>query len=85
MLKSVMSFIQIKNVPQNLHDAVRRRAAEEGVTMSEYVLELLEKELALPSRRQWRTQLASRQAVAVIAAEELDAVRQERGDELIES
>jgi hypothetical protein len=77
-----MSFIQIKHVPPALHDAVRQRAAEEGMTVSEYVLDLLRRDLSLPSRRQWLDRVASRQPVDVDAGSVLDAVRAEREDEI---
>jgi antitoxin FitA len=77
-----MSFIQVKHVPAELHEAVRARAAEEGMTISDYVLDLLQRDLSLPSRRQWLARLESRQPVDVQAAAMLDAVRTEREDEL---
>jgi antitoxin FitA len=58
-----VSFIQVKHVPTELHDAVRRRAAEEGMTVSDYVLGLLQRDLALPSRRAWFERLSERQPV----------------------
>lgn len=48
-----MSAIQVKNVPPELHEAIRQRAAEEGVDLGEFVLEVLQRELAVPSRRGW--------------------------------
>lgn len=79
-----MTNLQIKNVPLDVHEAVRQRAAEEGMTMSDYVLDLLRRELALPTQRQWLAQLKERPRVGtrndVIAA--LDAVREARDEEL---
>lgn len=77
-----MSFIQVKNVPADLHDAVRRRAAGECMTVSDYVLDLLQRDLAVPSRREWLAGLATREPVTVDAVTALDAVRAEREDEL---
>lgn len=77
-----MSFIQVKNVPEPLHEAVRRRAAGERMTVSDYVLDLIQRDLALPSRREWLDRLASREAVDVRTVEALDAARAERDDEL---
>jgi plasmid stability protein len=48
-----MSAIQVKNVPQQLHDRLRERARNEGRSLSEYVLEVLERDLTLPSTREW--------------------------------
>lgn len=77
-----VSFIQVKNVPEPLHEAVRRRAAEEGMTVSDYVLDLIEHDLALPSRREWLNRVATRQPVDVNVVTALDAARAERADEL---
>jgi plasmid stability protein len=48
-----MSAIQVKNVPEDLHEALRRRAAEEGMDLQDYLLRLIRRELALPSQHQW--------------------------------
>lgn len=45
--------IEIENVPSELHEAIRQRAAEEGVDLGEFVLEVLQRELAVPGRRGW--------------------------------
>ena len=55
------------------------------MTVSDYVLDLLQRDLVLPSRREWLAHLASRQPVEVDAATLVDAVRAERENELIGS
>ena len=77
-----MSFIQVKKVPEALHEAIRRRAAEENMTVSDYLLDLIQRDLALPSRRQWLARLATRESVDVRASAALNAARTERDDEL---
>lgn len=77
-----MSFIQIKNVPEALHEAVRRRATAEGITISQYVLDLVQRDLALPSPRDWHTHLATRPAVDVDVVSALEAARSERSHEV---
>lgn len=77
-----MSFIQVKNVPERVHEAVRQRAAREGMTLSDYVLDLIQRDLALPSRREWLDRLATRRPVEVDALAALDAARAERDDYL---
>jgi hypothetical protein len=47
-----MRFIQVKHVSPVLHDAVRERAAEEGMTVSDLVLVLHRRDLSLPTGRQ---------------------------------
>jgi antitoxin FitA len=52
-----MSAIQVKNVPEQLHRRLRERAQSEGRSLSEYVLEMLERDLAVPSTREWLNRL----------------------------
>ncbi len=78
-----MGAIQVKNVSENLHEAMRRRADEEGLSLSEYVLSVVRRDLALPSRRAWFARLATREAVdGPPAAETIGAVRADRDDQL---
>ena len=58
-----MGALQVKNIPPDLHDAIRRRAAEQGLTVSDYVLELVRRDLAVPSQREWFAELAGREPV----------------------
>jgi hypothetical protein len=39
--------------PEELHEALRRRAVEEGMSLADYVLDLIRRDLGLPSRREW--------------------------------
>jgi hypothetical protein len=50
-----MGAIQVKHVPERLHEVVRQRAAEEGMSVGEYVLSLIRRDLATPSQQQWPT------------------------------
>src|SRR5437763_12921670 len=59
-----MGALQVENILPDLHDAIRRRAAEQGLTVSDYVLELVRRDLAVPSQRQWFAELAERAPVA---------------------
>lgn len=52
-----MANLQVKNVPEHLHERLRRYAVERHRTLSEVVLEALEHELA---RCEWRRRLAER-------------------------
>jgi hypothetical protein len=76
--------IQIRGVPAEVKAQLKRRAAAEGVSVSRYLLRLLESDLALPTRRQFREQLRSRANVKVgeSAVEALEAVRSEREQQL---
>lgn len=48
-----MGAIQIKNVPPELHDAIRSRAAAKGKTVSDYMLDLAKRDLGKPTVQEW--------------------------------
>ncbi|HZD74003.1 MAG TPA: hypothetical protein VE776_09005 [Actinomycetota bacterium] len=48
-----MGAIQIKNVPEHLHDEIRSRAAAKGMTVSDYMLDLAKRDLARPTVQEW--------------------------------
>lgn len=76
-----MGAVQVKNVPDDLHEAMRRRAADEGMTVSDYLLTLIRRDLALPSQREWFAALSTREPVeGADVLESLDAVRAERDE-----
>jgi hypothetical protein len=77
-----VSFIQVKHVSPALHAVVRERAAEEDVTVSDYVLDPLWRDLSLPSHQQWLARVASRQTADAPAVSLLDVVRTEHEDEM---
>ena len=48
-----MSSIQVKHVDPETHEQLRERAAEAGMTLGQYVLELIRSDLRKPSRAEW--------------------------------
>jgi len=48
-----MASLQVKNLPDELHAALRERAEREGTTLSELVTRALRREVALPSMADW--------------------------------
>jgi antitoxin FitA len=79
----LMSAIQVKDVPEALHAELRRRAKAEGMTLSEYVLDVLRRDLTVPGQRQWLERLGSREPVRTTGAlDARDAARAEREAEL---
>lgn len=54
-----MATLQVKRVPDELYAAAKARAASEGLSLSEFVLRTIERQLAFPSRQQWLEQVAS--------------------------
>ncbi len=48
-----MAALQVRNVPDDVHETLRRRSVREGVSLSEYVLRLLMRESANPTMTEW--------------------------------
>lgn len=80
-----MSIIQVKNVPPAVHGELRRRAEQEGLTIRDYVLKLIERDQRLPSRTDWLARVAELEPVAVSqsAAEVIREAREERDEQLL--
>jgi antitoxin FitA len=82
-----MSAIQIKNVPAELHDRLRERARREGRNLSEYALAVLERDLAMPSTREWLERLTQDEPVRDITSEDvlgaIDEGRAERDEQVL--
>ena len=72
--------IQVKDVPEELHEALRRRAIQEGMTMADYVLDLIRRDLGVPSRREWFERLATREPVELRPGEAAEIIRAERAE-----
>ncbi len=76
-----MASIQVKNIPEKLHNQLRRYARQQECTLGEIVLEAIEREVA---RREWHKRFSTRPATRLVtsAAELLDEERRQRGSEL---
>jgi len=55
-----MSFIQVRNVTDDLRNAAKQRAAALGVDLSTYVRLLIERDLAQPTMSAWLDNVLSR-------------------------
>lgn len=71
-----MAVLQVKNLPDAVHEALRRRAAAEGVSLSEYVTRALRRDVMLPTVDEWLASLP-RGGPDVDAPAVLDHVRDE--------
>ena len=69
-----MANLQVRNVPQQLHDRLRTSARENNCTMSAIVLSAIERELA---RWDWRKRLAQR-PTTVLGVDAAALIREER-------
>ncbi len=56
----------LKQLPDPLHDELRRRAAAEGTTMSDLVIRMLRVQLSLPSTREWLAEVEATRTGAPI-------------------
>jgi hypothetical protein len=74
-----MSAIQVKEVPTELHERLRARARSNRQSVGGYVLGLIERDLALPTRREWLARLKGDEPVTGVSREDiLEALHQGR-------
>jgi len=74
---SSMSMIQIRNVPEELHRELKVRAARAGMTLSEYLLDVIRKAAERPEPGDLLLWLRERSPVYA-AESPAEAVRAER-------
>ncbi|MBF6620788.1 MAG: hypothetical protein ITG02_11235 [Patulibacter sp.] len=81
-----MGNIQIKDVPPELHDELRRRAAVRGRTLRDYVLQLLQEHVSYQLQDEWLEEMMALEPLdpgGKSSAEIIRAVREERGAEIL--
>lgn len=61
----------MKNLPEDLHIKLRERAARQGLSVSGYGTDLLERDLARPTTREWLDSLKEDEPVSGISSEEI--------------
>jgi plasmid stability protein len=72
-----MAHIQIRNVPPELHRKLKARAAEQGLTLSEYVLRQVERSAEVPSLEEAVRRIRSRKHVR-LKTRPADLIREDR-------
>jgi antitoxin FitA len=65
-----MSMIQIRNVPDELHRELKVRAAQSGMTLSDYLLRELSTLAVRPTMKEW---LASAERLTPVDVDETPA------------
>jgi hypothetical protein len=82
MLPLAMANIQVKNIPEKLHNQLRRYAREKGCTLGEIILEAIEREV---SRREWHKRFSGRPSTQLrsSAAKLLEEERWHRDSDLL--
>lgn len=81
-----MADVQIKDVPDDIHAELRRWAADEGMSVRDYVLRLLRRDQALPTPQEWMRMVRSHDPALIdrSAADLVAEARAERDAELDE-
>lgn len=70
-------MIQLRNVPDRLHRKLKSRAAMEGVSLSDYLLEEIQRAADRPTLAELAERLQHRAKITLTLSPE-DAVRSER-------
>ena len=71
-------MIQVRNVPERLHRELVRRARRRGQTLTDFVQQILEREVARPPAEEVFERVA-RRAPVTLSESAADLVREERG------
>lgn len=74
-----MATLQIKQVPEELHAELRRRAEHSRQSLRDYVLMLLEREVGRPSIEAWLRDVQANEPVTV-GPSSADLVRDARDE-----
>jgi hypothetical protein len=72
-----MGHIQIRNVPEDLHRKLKARAAEAGMSLSDYLLAELEPLAELPTLQEWVREVRGRPVVR-LERRPAEVIREER-------
>ena len=70
-------MIQVRNVPARLHRELTKRARAHGKTLTDYIQEILERELSRPPADEVFERIASRPAVK-LGRPAAEIIREER-------
>lgn len=76
---SSVANLQIKDLPDDVHDELRRRARMEGITVRAYVQRLIETDQAVPPRAEWFARVRQRRPVDP-GASVAELIRADRGE-----
>jgi histone H3/H4 len=78
-MHAVAKNIQIRNVPDDVHEVHKRRAAAAGKSLQEYLLSDLTAQAGRPTMQEWLDQVAShRGGSTVTVADIVSAIREDR-------
>ena len=74
-----MKMIQIRNVPDDLHRTLKARAAEEGVSLSDYLLKMAERAAREPTPEELQERLRRLPKLRPGARSSAEIIREMRG------
>jgi hypothetical protein len=78
--------LQIRGVPPQLVSKVRQRATKKSQTMSQFLIDLLEREMSQPSMEEWLEEVRSWKPIPVrggmTGAQAVREAREERAEQL---
>jgi hypothetical protein len=77
----VAKMIQVRDVRPELHAELVRRARLRGMTLTDYVETVLEREVSLPDPEEWLQQVSSRPPVPGFADDAIAYIRRHRDDQ----
>ena len=73
-----MKMIQVRNVPDEIHRELKVRAARQGVSLSDYVLELARRDVSRPTMEDWLARIDARPLIeSDVSVEHI--IRESRG------
>ena len=70
-------MVQIRNVPEDLHRELKVRAAQAGMTLSDYLLQEMRNLAVRPTMREWADEVRKLEPVEV-GISPAEAIRAER-------
>jgi antitoxin FitA len=73
-------MIQVRNVPDDLHRTLKARAAEAGMSLSDYIKRELEQSAARPTFEEFDRRVQARGKSGVRTETTLSILREARGD-----
>ena len=76
-LESMPKMIQVRNVPDRLHRELVRRARSKGQTLTDFIQEILERQVAHPPREEVFERIAGRAPVR-LSQPAAEIIREER-------
>jgi plasmid stability protein len=72
-----MSMVQIRNVPDDLHRELKARAAQAGMTLSDYLLQEMRNLAVRPTMREWAEEVRKEEPVK-LSKSPTEILREER-------